>query len=66
MSCGMDPNDRDSPTFKKTFRDAIYEQMFDIAKSQVIETVLVGPFSKEIQNPDWPSHLKGLSFLLFL
>jgi predicted kinase len=56
---GKDPGDRDSSFFKDNFRQPIYEQMFDIAFDNLsfIDVVLVGPFTREIRNPEWPGEL---------
>jgi len=56
---GKDPLDRDSPLFKSAFRDAIYETMFDLACENLphCDVVLVGPFTKEIREKNWPEQL---------
>ena len=56
---GHSPDDRDSEYFKRTYREPIYEALFDIAKENLPfhDVVIVGPFTKEIQNPDWLSKL---------
>lgn len=56
---GHDPLDRDSATFKTHYREAIYETMFDIACENLphCDVVLVGPFTKEIREIDWPERL---------
>ena len=55
----QDPDDRDSDAFKKTFRQPIYETLFDIAREnlQWNDVVIVGPFTRELRNPEWPSEL---------
>ncbi len=55
----QDPDDRDSDTFKETFRLPIYETLFDIARENLLrnDIVIVGPFTQEIRNPEWPSEL---------
>jgi predicted kinase len=52
---GHDPADRDSPFFKLSYREPVYETMFDIAAENLIniDAVIVGPFTKEIQDPSW-------------
>ena len=57
---GNDPDDRDSPLFKQSFRNPIYETLFQVAHENLrhINVVLVGPFTSEMQNPDWPKLLK--------
>ena len=54
-----DPEDRDSGTFKETFRLPIYDTLFDIARENLPwnNVVIVGPFTQELQNPEWPSEL---------
>ena len=56
---GRDPDDRDSDYFKRTFREPIYETLFDIARENIPfqEVVVVGPFTKELRESDWPSKL---------
>jgi predicted kinase len=56
---GHDPDDRDSDYFKRTFREPIYETLFDIARENIPfqGVVIVGPFTKELRDPDWPSKL---------
>ncbi|MBC2604853.1 AAA family ATPase [Pelagicoccus albus] len=53
------PDDRDSPLFKDTFRDAIYETLFCIADANLPHTdvILTGPFTKELSNANWPQHI---------
>ena len=54
-----DPDDRDSSEFKQTFREPIYETLFDIALEnlQWVNVVITGPFTREIRDPNWPSQL---------
>jgi predicted kinase len=56
---GHDPDDRDSGYFKKTFRDPIYETLFDIARENLPaqDVIIVGPFTREIRDPEWPAWL---------
>lgn len=56
---GHDPDDRDSTYFKQTFREPIYETLFNIARENIPfqEVVVVGPFTKELRTPEWPSKL---------
>jgi len=55
----LDKDDRDSPHFKDSFRLLIYEQMFDLALENLVinNVVIVGPFTKELQIPNWPKLL---------
>jgi hypothetical protein len=56
---GHNPDDRDSEYFKHTYREPIYETLFDIARENnpFQEVVVVGPFTKELRDPDWPAKL---------
>jgi predicted kinase len=56
---GHDPDDRDSDYFKRTFREPIYETLFEIARENIPfqEVVITGPFTKELRQPDWPAQL---------
>ncbi len=56
---GHSSDDRDSEYFKHTFREPIYETLFDIAQENlpVQDVVVVGPFTREINDPDWPVKL---------
>ena len=56
---GHDPDDRDSEYFKRIFRDPIYATLFDIARDNTPfqKVVVVGPFTKELREPDWSSKL---------
>lgn len=55
-----DPNDRDSPEFKRIFRDAIYANLFSIADANLphVDAVVTGPFTKEINDPNWPREIQ--------
>ncbi len=56
---GHNQDDRDSEYFKQTFRTPIYETLFDIARENLSsqDVVIVGPFTKELRDSDWPSKL---------
>lgn len=57
---GHDPDDRDSDYFKKTFRLPIYDTLFDLARENRdrVQVVIVGPFTKEIRDPQWLARLR--------
>lgn len=59
VQSGYSQDDRDSNYFKHTFREPIYETLFDIARENLHfqDVVIVGPFTKEIKDPGWPSKL---------
>jgi predicted kinase len=56
---GHNQDDRDSGYFKRNFREPIYQTLFDIARENLLfqDAVIVGPFTKEIKDPQWPSAL---------
>jgi len=56
---GHSRDDRDSEYFKLTYREAIYDTLFDIARDNVAvqDVIIVGPFSREIRDPVWPGQL---------
>lgn len=57
---GRSPDDRDSQYFKRTFREPIYDTLFDIARENnpFQGVVIVGPFTKELRDLEWPSKLE--------
>lgn len=57
---GHSPDDRDSGYFKQTFREPIYETLFDVARENLPfrDVVIVGPFTREIRDSDWPARLR--------
>ncbi len=57
---GMDPDDRDSTAYKMAFRDAVYETLFDLARSHAerLPVVIAGPFTREGGEADWPDRLR--------
>lgn len=53
---GLDPSDRDSPEYKHLCRDLGYRITMDAALDNVqlgIDTVVVGPFTKETETTNW-------------
>ena len=58
---GQDPSDRDSPLFKSTYREPIYDTLFAIAIDNLSHTdvVIVGPFTKEMTDLEWPTQLSA-------
>ncbi|WAC17958.1 AAA family ATPase [Luteolibacter sp. SL250] len=58
---GHDPDDRHSPEYKRTFRDPVYETLFDLAVSNLpnVPVVIAGPFTREGGEPDWPDRLEA-------
>jgi len=56
----QNPDDRDSPLFKSTYREPIYDSLFAIAKDNLshLDVVIVGPFTQEARDPNWLDRLK--------
>jgi predicted kinase len=56
---GLDPDDRDSPQYREAFRGPVYECLFSVAAENLsfCDVILVGPFTSEIRDPDWPNWL---------
>lgn len=49
---GFDPDDRDSPTYKKAFREPVYQTLFDLAREHLVRgpVVIAGPFTSETRS----------------
>jgi adenylate kinase family enzyme len=60
VQSGHSQDDRDSGYFKQNFREPIYDTLFDIARENLPfqDVFIVGPFTREIKDPDWPSRLE--------
>jgi predicted kinase len=58
---GEDPDDRDSPVYRATFRDPVYECLYAVAAENLpaVAVILVGPFTSEIRDAEWPGGLKA-------
>lgn len=56
------PDDRDSPLFKSTFREPIHQTLFSIAllNLPINHVVIAAPFTKEQRDPNWIDELKHL------
>lgn len=61
VESGRSPDDRDSDYFKSTYREPVYEVLFDVARENLPhhDVVIVGPFTKEIRDQGWPERLSG-------
>lgn len=59
LAAGHSPDDRDSDYFKRTFREPIYATLFAVARENlpVQDVIVVGPFTREIREPEWPTRL---------
>lgn len=57
---GLDPEDRDSAVYKRAYRDAVYETLYDLAVSNLPHgpVVIAGPFTSEGGDADWPARLE--------
>ncbi|MGB5398453.1 MAG: ATP-binding protein [Gammaproteobacteria bacterium] len=65
VAAGHSADDRDSDYFKQTWREPIYQALFDIARDNLPyhDVVITGPFTKEIRDPNWPAKLSaGLGY----
>lgn len=56
---GLAADDRDSPAYKALLREPVYETLFDVAVENLPHApcVIVGPFTRERRDPDWPRRL---------
>ena len=61
VESGHSPDERDSGYFKRTYREPVYEVLFDIARENLPfnDVVMAGPFTKEIHDLDWPQKLSN-------
>jgi predicted kinase len=58
---GLPENDRDSAAYKQLLREPNYETVFDVACDNLahVPCVIVGPFTRERREPDWPARLEA-------
>jgi predicted kinase len=56
---GRDTFDRDSPDFKRVFREPIHETLFAIARECAGPVVMVAPFTRERTRADFPSFIEA-------
>jgi len=56
---GLPEDDRDSQAYKELLREPNYETVFDVACDNLehVSCVIVGPFTRERQQADWPARL---------
>lgn len=56
---GLSEDDRDSDAYKALLRQPIYETLFDVGAENLphVPCVIVGPFTRERRDPDWPGRL---------
>lgn len=61
VAAGLSRDDRDSPVYKDIFREPVYEALFQLAEANLahLSVVLVGPFTSESQDPNWPARLES-------
>jgi len=53
LELGRDPGDRDSPEYKRVYRDAIHDTLFAIARDSPGPAVIVAPFTRERGGADF-------------
>lgn len=59
LELGREPNDRDSPEYKRVFRDAIHETLFAIARECEGPVVIVAPLTRERTRADFPAWVEA-------
>jgi len=62
LELGRDPGDRDSPDYKRLYREPIHETLFAIARECEAEAIIVAPFTRERALPsfrDWLTQKTG-------
>jgi predicted kinase len=54
VAAGIDPNDRDSATYKQTYREPVYETLFALAVENLPQTdvIIAGPFTAELKDKE--------------
>jgi len=58
----LDPHDRDSPLYKKTYREPVYDTLFALAHQNLphIDVIIAGPFTSELENREaWQNKLSA-------
>ena len=52
VAAGIDPHDRDSSTYKSTYREPVYETLFALAEENLLHTnvIIAGPFTSELSD----------------
>lgn len=50
---GRDEADRDSPEYKRVFRDAVHETLFAVTRECAGPVVIVAPFTRERRSPNF-------------
>lgn len=60
QAAGMSPDDRDSPAYKRIFREPVYEAIYRLAAENLahLPVVIAAPFTRESQDPAWPARLE--------
>jgi len=60
-AANINPHDRDSSTYKETYREPVYETLFALATENLPHTdvIIAGPFTSELKNKDtWTKELQ--------
>jgi predicted kinase len=61
-AAGIDPHDRDSITYKTTYREPVYATLFSLAKDNLphVNVVVAGPFTSELRTKEaWIKQLQA-------
>lgn len=60
----LDPHDRDSPLYKKTYREPVYETLFALATDNLTHTdvIIAGPFTSELKDQEAWEHVLKIRF----
>ena len=59
-AAGYDPHDRDSLLYKQTYREPVYDTLFDLAAQNLthVDVVIAGPFTAELRDQEaWQAWL---------
>jgi predicted kinase len=57
----IDPHDRDSETYKQTYREPVYETLFALADENLVhvDVIIAGPFTAELKDKSgWVEQLE--------
>lgn len=60
-AAGIDPHDRDSERYKRTYREPVYETLFNLAEENLthVNVVIAGPFTSELREKEaWQKSLQ--------
>src|SRR5690606_37901981 len=59
LGMGLDPDDRESPEYKRLYREAIHETLFAIARENLLfaPCIIVAPFTQERRDRGFPEQI---------